>query len=235
MSSVRTIFGTLLAVCGFAQFSTAFRNGDKNLLWALLSKNMVKGLAPYGDEGNPIVVKHFIEIQTVISLEDDILTMQLWEGKYWKDTRLQWDPDMFQNVSEIRIPSGAIWQPDILLYNSAEEYKGFPPGDLNVVVTFDGNVTLVVPKIRRSNCNVNESMLLETQVVPCTLKYGSWTHGKSTLDLQYDKEPEINFMYYTNRHWEVDSTSAVRNELQYSCCPEAYVDVTYTVNLRKKD
>lgn len=35
----------------------------------------------------------------------------------WIDEFLRWDPDDYQGVKEIRIPSDQIWTPDIKLYN----------------------------------------------------------------------------------------------------------------------
>lgn len=35
----------------------------------------------------------------------------------WHDYKLRWDPDDYENVTSIRIPSELIWRPDIVLYN----------------------------------------------------------------------------------------------------------------------
>ncbi|KAM7410886.1 hypothetical protein PAMA_021044 [Pampus argenteus] len=35
----------------------------------------------------------------------------------WNDYKLRWNPEQYENVTSIRIPSEIIWRPDIVLYN----------------------------------------------------------------------------------------------------------------------
>ncbi len=35
----------------------------------------------------------------------------------WNDYRLRWDPDKYEGIKKLRIPSKHIWLPDIVLYN----------------------------------------------------------------------------------------------------------------------
>lgn len=35
----------------------------------------------------------------------------------WNDYRLVWDPDIYDGIQKLRIPSHHIWLPDIVLYN----------------------------------------------------------------------------------------------------------------------
>lgn len=43
--------------------------------------------------------------------DDDVLPQE------WNDYKLRWDPEEYENVTSIRIPSEIIWRPDIVLYN----------------------------------------------------------------------------------------------------------------------
>ncbi|KAF3696570.1 Neuronal acetylcholine receptor subunit alpha-4 Precursor [Channa argus] len=38
-------------------------------------------------------------------------------GEEWNDYKLRWNPEEYENVTSIRIPSEIIWRPDIVLYN----------------------------------------------------------------------------------------------------------------------
>ncbi len=38
--------------------------------------------------------------------------------------------------------------------------------------------------------------------------------------------------YITNGEWDIVGAPCVRSEVQYSCCPESYPDVTCTLILR---
>lgn len=35
----------------------------------------------------------------------------------WYDYKLTWDPEKWNNIKKLHIPSDQIWIPDILLYN----------------------------------------------------------------------------------------------------------------------
>jgi hypothetical protein len=39
------------------------------------------------------------------------------ELQSWRDPRLSWNPADFDNITQIRFPSSAIWRPDIQLFN----------------------------------------------------------------------------------------------------------------------
>lgn len=43
----------------------------------------------------------------------------------WNDYKLRWNPEEYENVTSIRIPSEIIWRPDIVLYNKWESESIF--------------------------------------------------------------------------------------------------------------
>lgn len=55
----------------------------------------------------------------------------------WNDYKLRWNPEEYENVTSIRIPSEIIWRPDIVLYNkwgSLSSYIERDSGILNVIL-----------------------------------------------------------------------------------------------------
>ena len=67
------------------------------------------------------------------NLKNQIMTTNLWVEQYWRDYKLQWDPEeyggkekdlfiyvckyFFKGVKMLHVPSDHIWRPDIVLYN----------------------------------------------------------------------------------------------------------------------
>ncbi|XP_062276712.1 neuronal acetylcholine receptor subunit alpha-7-like [Scomber scombrus] len=66
----------------------------------------------------------------------------------------------------------------------------------------------------------------------CDLKFGSWTYGGWSLDLQMI-EADITG-YIANGEWDLVEVPGRRNERFYDCCKEPYPDVTFTVVMRRR-
>ena len=114
------------------------------------------------------------------------------------------------------------------IYFSAEEYKGFPSGDLNAIVNHDGRVSFIPPKITKSSCYADVSVLTENEEITCVLKYGSWTRSGLDLNLETGFPPEI--LYNLSPRFNLTSITAKRNVIKYQCCPETYISIDYTLS-----
>ncbi|KAK3601914.1 hypothetical protein CHS0354_041853 [Potamilus streckersoni] len=69
------------------------------------------------------------------------------------------------------------------------------------------------------------------------MKFGSWTYDGSKLDLQllYETTSGFEFSdYIRSNEWDILSSSAVRTVMRYTCCPEPYVDLTFTLKIRRQ-
>ena len=65
-----------------------------------------------------------------------------------------WDPANYGGVSEVRMPIGRIWKPDILLYNSADtQFDSTWP--TNAIVYNTGDIAWIPPGIIKSTCKVD--------------------------------------------------------------------------------
>ena len=51
------------------------------------------------------------------NLKNQIMTTNLWVEQFWKDYKLQWNPEEYGGVDMLHVPSDHIWRPDIVLYN----------------------------------------------------------------------------------------------------------------------
>ena len=106
--------------------------------------------------------------------------------------------------------------------------------DCRCIVAYDGNVTWIPQAIYMSSCNIDvRTFPFDKQ--NCSLKFGSWTHDGTKLDLDFLGAPKIKTDDYfvENSAWRILDTSAERNVYKYDCCPEVYIDLTYNVIFRR--
>lgn len=69
----------------------------------------------------------------------------------------------------------------------------------------------------------------------CIWKFGSWSMDKVQLDMQLIGN-DIDMTRYTpNPEWAVSNSTAVRGEEKYSCCPGVYADITFGLNVKKRE
>ena len=104
-----------------------------------------------------------------------------------------------------------------------------------VTVSSDGRVDMGCPLILESVCPIKiEYFPFDTQ--RCILKIGSWTFNGLDLDLQLQESTKgINLANLeANSVWELKSAHAVRHSVKYECCPAPYIDLTYTLEFRRK-
>ena len=103
-------------------------------------------------------VKHGI---SVLGLDMDDLGMAeifLQTLMSWRDTRLQWDPEEYNNVTSVHLDTVDVWVPDIELYN----LHGFDAGDVIrrerkrgsrplVAVDNEGNAMFIFNEVRNAH------------------------------------------------------------------------------------
>ena len=106
--------------------------------------------------------------------------------------------------------------------------------DARCIVQYDGNVTWIPQAIYMSSCSIDVTTFpFDKQ--NCSLKFGSWTHDGTKLDLDFLGAPKIKTDDYfvENNAWKILDTSAERNVFKYACCPEVYIDLRYYVIFRR--
>ncbi|XP_015424583.1 PREDICTED: neuronal acetylcholine receptor subunit alpha-7 [Myotis davidii] len=148
----------------------------------------------------------------------------------WTDHYLQWNTSEYPGVQTVRFPDGQIWKPDILLYNSADE-RFDATFHTNVLVNSSGHCQYLPPGIFKSSCYIDVRWF-PFDVQQCKLKFGSWSYGGWSLDLQM-QEADISG-YIPNGEWDLIGIPGKRSERFYECCKEPYPDVTFTVTIRRR-
>nr|NP_001232929.1 nicotinic acetylcholine receptor alpha6 precursor [Ciona intestinalis]BAJ65321.1 nicotinic acetylcholine receptor subunit [Ciona intestinalis] len=190
---------------------------------------------PIPNHLDTLVVNIKFTLQQIVDVDErnQIITTNAWLDLKWKDYRWRWNKTEYGNITKIRIPYIHMWTPDILLYNSAD--KNFDPTTHSpIVIDHDGNCLYVPPGIFKSTCKIDVSNFPFDEQ-QCTLKFGVWSYNGNQVDLQLQPGGGIDATeYIESGEWHLMDLKAKRNTHKYKCCPEYYVDVTFTVTLRRR-
>ncbi|CAH1377682.1 neuronal acetylcholine receptor subunit alpha-7 isoform X1 [Tenebrio molitor] len=207
---------------------------EKRLLNTLLGPYNVLE-RPVANESEPLEVKFGLTLQQIIDVDEknQILTTNAWLNLEWNDYNLKWNESEYGGVKDLRITPNKLWKPDVLMYNSADE--GFDGTfQTNVVVKHNGSCLYVPPGIFKSTCKIDITWFpFDDQ--HCDMKFGSWTYDGNQLDLVLNSEKGGDLSdFITNGEWYLIGMPGKKNTIVYACCPEPYVDVTFTIKIRRR-
>uniref|UniRef100_A0A8C5X8J6 Acetylcholine receptor subunit gamma n=1 Tax=Malurus cyaneus samueli TaxID=2593467 RepID=A0A8C5X8J6_9PASS len=177
--------GTLpLLVCGALMgLPGSWRRGnqEEKLLQDLMS-NYNQQLRPArGDEIIDVSLK--LTLTNLISLNEreETLTTNVWIEMQWVDYRLSWDPEQYDNIQLLRVPSTMVWLPDVVLENNIDgtfEITLYT----NVLVSPDGSIYWLPPAIYRSVCVIHVTYFpFDWQ--NCTMVFQSQTYSANEINL----------------------------------------------------
>ncbi|ETN81005.1 Cation transporter family protein [Necator americanus] len=176
---------------------------------------------PVANASEPLVVSVKIYLQQILDVDEknQVITLVAWVEYQWTDYKLKWEPSEYGGIKDIRVPgnANAIWKPDVLLYNSADEnFDSTYP--VNYVVSHTGHVLQVPPGILKLSCKIDITYFpFDDQM--CHLKFGSWTYSGNFIDLRINgpegmniSEQGMDISYYVeNGEWNLLAVPA-RNE-----------------------
>ncbi|XP_039253979.2 neuronal acetylcholine receptor subunit alpha-7-like [Styela clava] len=204
-------------------------------LVAHLMKNYNPTVRPVENYDDVVMVNFSLAIQQIIDLDEknQLLTTSIYMTCAWNDVQLKWDSKEHANITSIRLPSKLVWKPDILVYNSAadsfDQLK-----HTNVIIYENGVVEWLPPGIFKTTCDVDiQNFPFDEQ--SCDIKFGAWTHHGNLIDLNllYDGLAD-NSSYYNSSEWDFVNMTGVRSKVKYECCPDPFVDATFTVRMRRR-
>ena len=103
----------------------------------------------------------------------------------------------------------------------------------NVIVSHSGYMLWIIPTMLKSSCKIDVTYFPFDEQ-SCPLKFGSWTYDGYQLDLRNLKGTGDLSKFIESGEWTLVGMPAKRNVEYYSCCVEPYVDVTYTIIIKRK-
>ncbi|XP_044068097.1 neuronal acetylcholine receptor subunit alpha-4-like isoform X2 [Siniperca chuatsi] len=160
-----------------------------------------------------------------------MMTTNVWVKQEWNDYKLRWNPEQYENVTSIRIPSEIIWRPDIVLYNNAD--GDFAVTHLTKAHLFhDGRIKWMPPAIYKSSCSIDVTFFPFDQQ-SCKMKFGSWTYDRAKIDLISMASNVDQMDYWESGEWVIVNAVGKYNTKKYECCTEIYADITYYFIIRR--
>ncbi|XP_075890119.1 acetylcholine receptor subunit beta isoform X1 [Nelusetta ayraudi] len=119
------------------------------------------------------------EMRTVVSMNLE-----------WTDYRLSWVPKNYDGIEVLRIPSGKVWLPDIILINNNDGVFDVAL-HVHVQVYSNGRVTWTPPALYCSSCGVKVTYFpFDWQ--NCTMQFRSYTYDSTEIDVQYTLDSRGN-------------------------------------------
>ncbi|XP_035697059.1 neuronal acetylcholine receptor subunit alpha-10-like [Branchiostoma floridae] len=195
-----------------------------------------RSVRPVRDYKDGITVYLNVALRQITDLDEknQVLKTFCWLRVYWKDEYLAWNKTEYGEISSIMFPSRDIWIPDIYLYNNVDEQSdgGLQPGT-NVKVTSEGEVSWLTPSSFTSSCKIDIGPFPYDDQ-HCILHFGSWTHTGVQVDLQNASDAADLSDFADNGEWWLMGMPVRREEKFYSCCPEPYPNLKFSINLRRR-
>ncbi|XP_053487918.1 neuronal acetylcholine receptor subunit beta-2-like [Ictalurus furcatus] len=205
---------------------------EERLINNLLSPERYnKLIRPAVNKSQQVTIAIQVSLAQLISVNEreQIMTTNCWLTQVWNDYRLMWNPDEYEGVMKVRLPSQHIWLPDIVLYNNADgtyEVSFYS----NAVVSSNGEVAWLPPAIYKSACKI-EVRNFPFDQQNCTLKFRSWTYDHTEIDLVLLSDFASRDDFKPSGEWDIVSLPGRKNE-----DPDdfTYLDITYDFIIRRK-
>ena len=103
------------------------------------------------------------------------------------------------------------------------------------MIRSNGDVLWIPMAIFKSTCPI-DILYFPFDQQTCELKFGSWTYDGFKLGLDFYEHIEAIDVtdYVTSNEWQLLSYPAEKHTQFYPCCPQPYLDLTFTVNVKRK-
>ncbi|XP_020496979.1 neuronal acetylcholine receptor subunit beta-2-like [Labrus bergylta] len=226
------ITATVLLLSTLSLTSIRAENAEERLVNYLLGPERYnKLIRPAVNKSQQVTISIQVSLSQLISVNEreQIMTTNLWLFQEWNDYRLRWDPDKYDGIKKLRIPSKNIWLPDIVLYNNADgvyEVSFY----CNAVVSNTGDIFWLPPAIYKSACAIAvENFPFDKQ--NCTLKFRSWTYDHTEVDLILTSDFASRDDFTPSGEWDIVSLPARKNEDPNDI---TYLDITYDFVIQRK-
>uniref|UniRef100_A0A674N0N8 Cholinergic receptor, nicotinic, beta 5b n=1 Tax=Takifugu rubripes TaxID=31033 RepID=A0A674N0N8_TAKRU len=216
---------TRVCVCACAAASCA--EVEERLVSHLLAPDRYnKLIRPAVNNSQQVTI--YIQV-SLAQLINPLLTEEMCFDQVWHDYRLMWNPEEYEGIKKIRLPTQHIWLPDIVLYNNADgtyEVSYYS----NAVISNNGEVNWLPPAIYKSACKI-EVRDFPFDQQNCTLQFRSWTYDHTEIDLILVSDYASRDDFKPSGEWDIVSLPGRKNEDPNDI---RYLDITYDFIIKRK-
>uniref|UniRef100_H3BH03 5-hydroxytryptamine receptor 3A n=1 Tax=Latimeria chalumnae TaxID=7897 RepID=H3BH03_LATCH len=165
-----------------------------------------KGIRPVRDWRTATTVSIDVIVYAILSVDEknQVLTTYIWYRQRWMDEFLLWNPEEFDNVTQISVPTESIWVPDILINEFVDVGKS--PNIPYVYVGHHGEVRNYKPIQVVTACSL-DIYNFPFDVQNCSLTFTSWLHIIQDINISLWRSPEqVKFdksVFMNQGEWEL--------------------------------
>ncbi|XP_062570704.1 acetylcholine receptor subunit beta-type lev-1-like [Saccostrea cucullata] len=145
----------------------------------------------------------------------------------WYDSYLSWDPELYENITEMYLPQNEIWKPDLVLKNGFKSFSEMGGPFYYVIVEHTGLVLWWPFHVFETKCLIDITYFpFDRQT--CNITLTIWTHSIYEVNISDSYDGLDFYEYIPNSVWAIDSSSHHVNT------GSGESEVTFTFNLSRK-
>ncbi|XP_071944267.1 neuronal acetylcholine receptor subunit alpha-7-like [Antedon mediterranea] len=212
-------------------------NTESQLIRDLLDKYIEPSTRPVRDHKNNVTVTIRLLVSQVIEINEkrQEITVSGWFKMLWKDEFMVWDPNDYNNITEIFVEQSALWLPDVTLYNNVDGEFEQIKRSLHLRVNNEGTVHLTTPMIVKSFCKMYLKYFPFDEQ-KCALEFAPWNYHIKQQDLIPETGSESQQTQFNpNGAWSLKDVSVQYITEKYNCCPEPFSKVVFTIILKRRE
>ncbi|XP_076968153.1 5-hydroxytryptamine receptor 3A [Tamandua tetradactyla] len=201
-----------------------------------LLANYKKAVRPVRDWRTPTTVSIDVIVYAILSVDEknQVLTTYIWYRQYWNDEFLQWNPEDFDNITKLSIPTDSIWVPDILINEFVDVGKS--PSIPYVYVRHHGEVQNYKPLQVVTACSL-DIYNFPFDVQNCSLTFTSWLHTIQDINISLWRLPEqvkVDKSVFMNQgEWELLGVLTQFREFSIESS-DSYAEMKFYVVIRRR-
>nr|XP_056716818.1 LOW QUALITY PROTEIN: 5-hydroxytryptamine receptor 3A-like [Euleptes europaea] len=203
-----------------------------------LLTNYKKGVRPVKDWRRTTNVAIDVMVYAILSVDEknQVLTTYIWYRQCWTDEFLKWNPEDFDNVTQMSIPTEAIWVPDILINEFVDVGKS--PNIPYVYILHTGEVQNLKPVQVVTACSL-DIYNFPFDLQNCSLTFTSWLHNIRDINISLWRSPEAvktdKSVFMNQGEWELLHVLSHFREFRVEdTSSESYAEMKFFVVIRRR-